>query len=101
MLNCKVSSLQVLYLGMPFGGDAPWLNFWDQVVNRIKSRMSSWKSRNLSFGCRLVLIKSVLTSIPVYMRFPSSKLPQVSFPLLNLFLIFFWVGVRIKGNYLR
>ncbi|PNX61786.1 cysteine-rich receptor-like protein kinase, partial [Trifolium pratense] len=36
------------------------------VLTRIKNRLSGWKSRFLSFGGRLVLLKSVLTSLPVY-----------------------------------
>ncbi|PNX56709.1 ribonuclease H, partial [Trifolium pratense] len=32
----------------------------------IKNRLSGWKSRFLSFCGRLVLLKSVLTSLPVY-----------------------------------
>lgn len=41
ILNCKVTTLPILYLGLPVDGDPRRLNFWDPVVNRIKSRMSS------------------------------------------------------------
>ncbi|GAU45519.1 hypothetical protein TSUD_186760 [Trifolium subterraneum] len=44
---------------------------------RLKNRLSGWKSRFLSFGGRLVLLKVVLTSLPVYalsfFKAPSSK----------------------------
>ncbi|WJX63191.1 hypothetical protein P8452_48110 [Trifolium repens] len=47
------------------------------VVARLKNRLSGWKSRFLSFGGRLVLLKSVLTSLPVYalsfFKAPSGK----------------------------
>ena len=67
VLNCKVSVLPIMYLGLLVGGgDSRRLHFWDPVVNHIKSRLSSWKSKHLSFGGRLVLLKSVLTSLPVY-----------------------------------
>ena len=46
------------------GGDCRRLNFWDPVVNLIKSRLLSWKSKHLSFGGRLVLLKSILKSHP-------------------------------------
>jgi len=36
------------------------------VLHTIKSRLLGWHSRFLSFGGRLVLLKSVLTSLPVY-----------------------------------
>lgn len=66
VLRCRVGTLPILYLGLPVGGNPRRLNFWEPVVNRIKSRLSGWKSRHLSFGGRLVLLKSVLTSLPVY-----------------------------------
>ena len=36
------------------------------MLHTIKSRLSGWQSRFLSFGGQLVLLKSVLTSLPVY-----------------------------------
>ncbi|XP_024630905.2 uncharacterized protein [Medicago truncatula] len=66
VLSCKVGTVPFLYLGMPIGGNPRRLCFWEPIVNRIKSRLSGWNSRFLSFGGRLVLLKSVLTSLPVY-----------------------------------
>jgi len=43
VLNCRVSSLPIMYLGLPVGGDSRRLNFWEPVLNHIKSRLSSWK----------------------------------------------------------
>ncbi|KEH29491.1 transmembrane protein, putative [Medicago truncatula] len=48
------------------------------VIDRLKSRLSNWKSRNLSFGGRLILLKYVLSSLPIYVisffKAPSGKL---------------------------
>ncbi|GAU42656.1 hypothetical protein TSUD_398610 [Trifolium subterraneum] len=65
-LCCKVGKLPFLYLGLPIGGDPRRLFFWEPVLTRLKKRLSGWKSRFLSFGGRLVLLKSVLTSLPVF-----------------------------------
>ncbi|PNX58080.1 ribonuclease H, partial [Trifolium pratense] len=65
-LCCKVEKIPFIYLGLPIGGDSRRLGFWKPVMDRLKNRLSGWKSRFLSFGGRLVLIKSVLTSLPVY-----------------------------------
>ncbi|CAJ2635027.1 unnamed protein product [Trifolium pratense] len=66
VLCCKVGKILFLYLGLQIGGDPRRLMFWEPVLSRIKNRLSGWKSRFLSFGGRLVLLKSVLTSLPVY-----------------------------------
>ncbi|CAJ2641817.1 unnamed protein product [Trifolium pratense] len=66
VLCCKVGKIPFLYLGLQIGGDPRRLSFWDPVLHRLKNRLSGWKSRFLSFGGRLVLLRSVLTSLPVY-----------------------------------
>lgn len=66
ILHCKVGKVPFLYLGLSIDGDPRRLEFWDPVLNTIKSRLMKWQSRFLSFGGRLVLIKFVLTSLPVY-----------------------------------
>ncbi|KEH15928.1 potassium transporter-like protein, putative, partial [Medicago truncatula] len=66
VLNCKSGKLPFLYLGLPIGGDPRKLKFWQPMIDRIKSRLSGWKSTNLSLGGRLVLLKSVLSSLLVY-----------------------------------
>lgn len=50
ILNCKVGKVPFVYLGHPIGGDPRMLSLWDPVLNTIKSRLSRWKSRFLSFG---------------------------------------------------
>ncbi|GAU52005.1 hypothetical protein TSUD_418090 [Trifolium subterraneum] len=51
---------------MPIGGDPRRLSFWEPIVSCIRTRLSRWKNRLLSFGGRLILLKFVLTSLPVY-----------------------------------
>ena len=42
------------------------LYFWEPLLNCIKSRLSGWSSKHLSFGGRLILLKYALSSLPVY-----------------------------------
>jgi len=57
VLNSKIGHVQFMYLGIPIGGDSRKLNFWKPLVEKVISRFSGWKSHNLSFGGRLVLLK--------------------------------------------
>jgi len=89
ILNCRVGHVPFLYLGLSIGGNPSRLAFWDPVMHSIKSRLSAWKSRFLSFGGRLTLLKSVLTSLPVYalsfFKAPSGIISSIE----SLFKLFF------------
>ena len=41
-------------------------NAWDDVVLKLKIRLSKWKAKTLSIGGRLTLLKSVLGASPLY-----------------------------------
>jgi hypothetical protein len=62
-LRCKVGKVPFLYLGFPIGGDPRRLSFGEPMVTIMQRRLFGWKSRLLSFGGRLVILKSVLTSV--------------------------------------
>ncbi|GAU47626.1 hypothetical protein TSUD_281040 [Trifolium subterraneum] len=47
-------------------GDQRRQSFWEPELTRIRNIFSWWKSRFLSFGGLLILLKFVLTSLPVY-----------------------------------
>jgi hypothetical protein len=40
---------------------------WQTIENRIEKKLSGWKGKLLSVGGRLVLINSVLSSLPMFM----------------------------------
>jgi hypothetical protein len=40
---------------------------WKMIEDRIEKKLSSWKGKYLSVGGRLVLINSVLSSLPMFM----------------------------------
>ena len=92
ILHCKVGKVPFLYLGLSIGGDPRKLAFWDSVLIKIKSRLMGWQSRFLSFGGRLVLIKSVLTSLPVYALFFFKAPSGIISSIESIFKTFSWGG---------
>ncbi|CAJ2657308.1 unnamed protein product [Trifolium pratense] len=91
-LCCKVGKIHFLYLGLQIGGDPRRLSFWEPVLSRIKNRLSGWKSRFLSFGGRLVLLKVVLTSLHVYTISFFKAPPGTISSIESHFIKFFWGG---------
>lgn len=66
ILECRVVSLPVTYLGLPLGGNQRKADLWDPVVEKIQHRLALWKGRYLSKGGKVTLIKSALANLPVY-----------------------------------
>ncbi|KAJ0612278.1 putative RNA-directed DNA polymerase [Helianthus annuus] len=80
------------YLGIRVGANMSRISNWDPVVKVFKSRLSKWKSKVLSIGGRLTLIKSVLESLPSY-YFSLYKAPVgVINSLESLIKKFLWGG---------
>ncbi|GJW67512.1 RNA-directed DNA polymerase, eukaryota, reverse transcriptase zinc-binding domain protein [Tanacetum coccineum] len=49
-----------------FIGDMNKIQSWKDIIDRIRRRLSRWKMKMLSIGGRLMLIKSVLGSMPIF-----------------------------------
>lgn len=66
VLNCDTSSIHISYLRLAMGANSKRVDTWSNVINLVKSRLSSWKSKHLSVGGQIVILKSVLYAILVY-----------------------------------
>lgn len=65
-LNCRILSFPFTYLGIPVGVTPRRGQLWDSVIRKCENKLARWKQRHLSYGGRVTLIHSTLSSIPIY-----------------------------------
>ena len=80
------------YLGFPLGSNFSRYETWKPVIRKIENRLASWKLRLLSRAGRLMLIKSVLNSLPVYFMSLFQMPKTVAAKIVKLQRRFFWGG---------
>lgn len=94
VLQVRPSAEEGTYLGSPIQGGR---QSFDLILEKFTSRLNSWKGRMLSQAGRVVLIKSVLHSLPIYFM-ATAKFPVLVTQAINkLVRAFFWgkeQGVR-------
>ncbi|GMP83957.1 hypothetical protein CsSME_00037684 [Camellia sinensis var. sinensis] len=95
-LNCTYQKLPLKYLGMPLGANPSRRVTSKPVVEKFKKKLTSWKMRLLSFASRVTLIRSVLSSLPVYymylLRLPSSVRKEID----KIQAAFLWRDFEVK-----
>ena len=102
MYSCLVARKELFlfkYLGIPMSYGRIANKDWNQIEERFQKRLSSWKGKLLSVGGRLVLINSVLSSLPMFMlsffRIPKSILKKLDYYRSR----FFWQNDEHKKKY--
>lgn len=94
MLHCRMRAFPFNYLDLPFKTTSLSKRDWQPLLNRIEKRLVTWKGHSLSRGGRLILVNSVLISLPPYfMSFfflQQWSIDQVE----QLKHAFFWKGKR-------
>ena len=65
-LGCGVGSLTTTYLGLPLGAPHKAMRVWDTIEEIFRKRLASWKRQYISKEGRLTLIRSPLSSLPIY-----------------------------------
>ncbi|GKA26341.1 putative RNA-directed DNA polymerase [Tanacetum coccineum] len=91
-MRCAAGLLPFTYLGLPVGCSMKRVSTWNVVVEKFKKRLDKWKAKTISFGGRLTLVKTVLSSLPLYFfslfRAPASIIKKLE----SVRQRFFWGG---------
>ena len=69
ILQCRVGSLPMKYLGMLLGTSFKTTLIWNPILKKMEKKLSGWKHLYLSKGGRLTLLKSTLSSLLTYFLF--------------------------------
>ena len=89
------------YLGVPLIKPNPKATHWNNMIERIKNRIHSWGANWLNIAGKLVLIKAVLTSIPIYqsalLLAPRSVIQKIEVMIRQ----FVWEGGKKTGRRLH
>jgi hypothetical protein len=88
-LSCRSDTIPFKFFGIPVGANPRRRATWKPIVEIMEKRLSTWSSCHLSYGGRITLINSVLTSLPLYF-FSFFKAPRCIIQQL----------VRIQRNFL-
>ena len=67
IFGCNVGEAPFTYLGIPLHYKRISNKDWKVIEDRFERKLSTWKSKLLSYGGRLTLINSVLSNLSVYM----------------------------------
>lgn len=87
--------LSLIYLGvLIFYGRAKAIYF-EHMVEKVRKALEGWKAKLLSFGGRITLIKSILTSYPIY-TLASSRVPKSILQRIEWLMAPFLWGLKEK-----
>jgi hypothetical protein len=99
ILNCATGEWPIKYLGVPVSSSKLHVVDWHPVDEKLIKRMEGWKGGALSFGGRLILINSCLSSIPTYYMsmhlLPKTILKRMDITRKR----FFWQEGGVKRKY--
>jgi hypothetical protein len=101
IFGCEVGSLPFKYLGILIHYRTLLNKYWKPIEDQFKKKLASWLGKLPSYGDQLVLINSVLTSLPMFLIsffvIPTGVRKRLDFYRLH----FFWQRDEQKKKYWR
>jgi len=89
-LGCTLVKLPFTYLGVPLGANMKNVKVWQAVIDKMQNRLNSWKGSCLSRAEKLVLIKAVLNSLPMYFLSIFKLLKKLAKEIIKIQRRFLW-----------
>lgn len=89
--NCYSIEQGFKYLGFILKPNNSQIKDWYWLLRKVEARIAQWSYRLLSIGGKLILVKSVLSSIPVYW-FSLLEVPVFIIKTIKRYFFFLWSG---------
>ena len=87
IFQCVVGSFPIKYLGIPLHYDKLSREDLQYLIDKILARIAGWRGKLLSYLGRIILIKTCLASIPIYLlsffKFPKWDLNLINSHMAN------------------
>ena len=99
MLNCKLGSWPMRYLGIPISDSKLGASDFGGLKQKMSKRLDPWRGKHLSSGGKLVLLNSCLSSLPMFLM-GFYLLPKGLHKWMDsLRSKFFWQGAKEEFKY--
>lgn len=82
IFGCPVGTFPIKYLGIPLHHEKLCREDLQPLVDKIVKRIAGWRGKLLSYAGRIVLIRTCLTSIPIYLM-SFFKFPKWALDIIN------------------
>lgn len=92
----SAGSFPVKYLGVPIISGRMKIIYLEELLMQIRKKIDGWKMRFLSSGACLILLKLVLSSLPVHLMYVLHVPKLVFMKITRLFSMFFWGSIEGK-----
>ncbi len=99
LFSCPLHSFPFTYLGLPLSPKPPCKSDFLSLIQKVDLRLASWKGMLLSKGGRLVLLNSVLSSLPSFFCSVFRLLAWVITALDKIRRGFFWRGKKLANGF--
>ncbi|KAK6780037.1 hypothetical protein RDI58_022221 [Solanum bulbocastanum] len=80
----------ITYLGCPLFVGRPRIIYFSDLISKVLNRISSWKTKTLSYGGRAILIRYVLRSLPIHLLSAITPPVTVLKQIQGMIADFFW-----------
>jgi hypothetical protein len=84
----------IKYLGIPLFKSAPRVSHWLPLLDKLKIRIQSWGGNWLNLAGKVVLMKSVLSSLPIYQNSILLAPKMITLKIDGMLHRFLWEGGR-------